>query len=115
MQAPPAEASIPGIASARSPARTRLALAGILAAGAHINLGNALDTQGRTREAIVHYEAALRLEPGNAAAHFNLAVALLRLPGRGDEARAHLETALRLDPGNDRARQVMERLRGSPP
>ena len=34
MQAPPAEASIPGIASARSPARTRLALAGILAAGA---------------------------------------------------------------------------------
>jgi len=52
--------------------------------------------QGRTTEALVHYETALRLEP-SAKAHKNLGLALLyvrQLP----EAVAHLEQAVRIEP-----------------
>jgi len=55
------------------------------------------------------------LKPDDAAAHFNMAVALLQIPGRGDEATAHLETVLRLQPGNETARKILERIRASQP
>lgn len=61
------------------------------------NLANALRYQGRTEEAIPHYEEALRLDPDYASAHCNLGQALA---DRGDKlgAVAHLREALRLKP-----------------
>jgi len=53
----------------------------------------------------------VRLKPDYAEAHFNLAIALLKLPGRGDEAKTHLETVLRLQPKNEQARQILARIR----
>jgi len=37
------------------------------------DLGVALDRVGRTEEALLHYREAVRLDPGNAEAHYNLA------------------------------------------
>ena len=65
---------------------------------------------GRTPEAIGKYEAALRLEPRYAAAHYNLAKALDRA-GRTQEALPHFEESLRIEPG---IRPGPHRLRGRP-
>ena len=64
---------------------------------AHTNLGANLNAQGRSDEARVHFEEALRLNPDYPEAHCNLGLLLLG-QGRSDEARAHLEEALRFDP-----------------
>jgi tetratricopeptide (TPR) repeat protein len=53
---------------------------------------------GEVADAIVHYEEALRLQPGVADAHAFLAHALTRLPERRSDAVVHYETALKLDP-----------------
>lgn len=50
-----------------------------LAAAARFNLGNAHLAAGDPAKAIAAYEDALRLDPGDAAAKFNLEVALRRL------------------------------------
>jgi hypothetical protein len=42
----------------------------------HNNLGNALDKQGRTEEAIEHYLQVLRIKPDYVEAHYNLGNAL---------------------------------------
>jgi hypothetical protein len=55
------------------------------------------------------------LKPDDAAIHFGLAVALLKIPGRTDEAVAHLEATVRLRPENDQARQILTRIRASRP
>ncbi len=65
---------------------------------AHYNLGNLYDRQGKTAEAIQHYEAALTFQPNYADAHNNLATVLLR-QRRFDEAIAHSVAAARLNPG----------------
>ena len=61
------------------------------------NLGHALAREGRTPEAITHYEEALRLKPDYAEAHNNLGSALAD-QGRIDEAIAHYDEALHLLP-----------------
>jgi eukaryotic-like serine/threonine-protein kinase len=45
-------------------------------AGAHYNLGIALDSQGKVSEAIAAYRDAIRLQPDEAEAHCNLGMAL---------------------------------------
>ena len=73
-----------------------------------INLGNALDADGRTREAISRYEEAVGLEPGSAEAHLSLGLALARIPGRLDEARAHLGAYLKIRPEDAEARRILD-------
>jgi tetratricopeptide (TPR) repeat protein len=67
---------------------------------AHSNLGNLLlNVPGRLPEAIVHYEAVVRSNPGSAEMHFILGNALLKMPGRVPDAIAAYEAALRIKPG----------------
>ncbi len=65
---------------------------------AHMILGNAYQTQGRTDEAIREYEAALAIEPNDAGTHVGLAIARF---AQGDAAAAahRYRTAMELDPG----------------
>jgi tetratricopeptide (TPR) repeat protein len=71
-------------------------------ARAHYSLGVALFLSDRGREAIDHFDSALRLEPGNpplvANSHYFLGVILTNTPGRLPDAIGHLEEALRLRP-----------------
>jgi superkiller protein 3 len=59
--------------------------------------GYQLSISGRSDEAIVHLESALRLSPGFGPAHRILGC-VLQEQGRDEEALAHFETALRDDP-----------------
>ena len=62
-----------------------------------VNSGNVLRSLGREGEAVTRYEAALHIDPGLAAAHFNLGCVHLqadRLP----EAVDRFEQALKIDP-----------------
>ena len=45
--------------------------------GAHVNLGNTLETMNRMEEALVSYDKALALEPDHVEANFNVAVTRL--------------------------------------
>ena len=69
---------------------------------AHNNIGITLARQGRTQEAIDHFNRALELNPHHDEADYNLANALLRL-NREDEAVPHYEAALKINPRNTRA------------
>jgi len=60
------------------------------AAANHCELARALEAANRQRRAIAEYEAAVRLEPGLAKAHYRLSV-LYRLSGDTSRARAALE------------------------
>lgn len=60
-------------------------------------LGNTLNDLGREAEALEHLTAAVRLQPSDATAHYNLAV-VLASRGRTDEAIAGYREALRLKP-----------------
>jgi len=64
---------------------------------ARINLGVALEQQGRREEAIAQYREALRIDPGRVQAHNNLGN-LLDEAGRTQEALAEFREALRLNP-----------------
>jgi len=61
------------------------------------NLGIALAEQGKTDQAIAHYDEALRLKPDYAEAHNNLGIAL-DAQGETDQAIAQYGEALRLKP-----------------
>jgi Flp pilus assembly protein TadD len=61
------------------------------------NLGEAVFQQGRTDEAIGHFQRALQIEPNLATSHASLGAALLR-KGQWNEALAHLRRALEIDP-----------------
>jgi len=69
---------------------------------AHHNLGNMLFEDGKTDEAIAHYNAALRQNPDNVDIHFDLGKALLRA-GRNAEAVPQFEFVLRLNPADAEA------------
>jgi tetratricopeptide (TPR) repeat protein len=62
---------------------------------AHYNLANALAAQGRTAEAMAHYDRAKAIRP--APAHNTLG-SLLAAEGRLDEAIVHYREAVRADP-----------------
>ena len=63
---------------------------------AHNNLGLALIGAGQMREAVPHFQRALKIEPGFAEAHNNLGLALARL-GHA-EASEHYRRALAANP-----------------
>jgi tetratricopeptide (TPR) repeat protein len=69
---------------------------------AQSDLGVALERDGRTTEAMVHYEEAIRLKPDYAIAHSNLGVALAK-QGQIEEAVAQFDEALRLEPASANA------------
>jgi protein O-mannosyl-transferase len=64
---------------------------------AHLNLGVALEKQGRKTEAMAEYREALRLYPKSANTHNNLAN-LLDNAGDTNAALAEYQEAMRLDP-----------------
>ncbi len=63
----------------------------------HNNLGNAYLRAERNDEAAPHFEAALRMQPGDADGRANLGNVALRA-GRVDDARRYFEAALALEP-----------------
>jgi tetratricopeptide (TPR) repeat protein len=63
----------------------------------HVNLGNALQAEGRLDEAVRHYRRALALSPNLAEAHCNLG-GTFRKQKRFAEAAAHYQRALALRP-----------------
>jgi tetratricopeptide (TPR) repeat protein len=66
---------------------------------ARSNLGALLLGQpGRTGDAVVQFEEALRLKPDSATEHVDLGNALSNLPGRLEDAIAQYDEAVRLDP-----------------
>jgi len=71
-------------------------------ARAHYALGVALLRVGRNAEAVPHFEAAIRLEPGNnlvvANASYLLGVEFMRSPTRASAAAALFAAAVRLKP-----------------
>src|SRR5437660_11265473 len=71
---------------------------------AHTNLGIVLLEKGQVDEAIVHYRAALQMQPNSWDDEYNLGTALLS-KGEVDEAIAHCETAVTIKP-NDPDAQV---------
>jgi protein O-GlcNAc transferase len=66
---------------------------------AHVLLSNILDEAGNTLGAVAALEAAIRLKPTYAGAHFNHALLLHKL-GRPGEAKAAASSAVMLDPAN---------------
>ncbi|HAM50627.1 MAG TPA: hypothetical protein DCP92_08020 [Nitrospiraceae bacterium] len=69
-------------------------------AAAHTSLGSALARQGRSAEAIVHFEAALQIKYDDVETHRNMGLALADL-GRLDEAIVQFRETLKINP-NDR-------------
>ncbi|MEY2564209.1 MAG: protein O-mannosyl-transferase [Verrucomicrobiota bacterium] len=61
------------------------------------NLGGAYHDKGNIREAMMHFERSLLIEPRSAAVHSHLGVCYLEM-GRLDESLSHLETALAIAP-----------------
>lgn len=66
---------------------------------AHYMLGNERMRQGRTEEAILDFEEALKLRPDHFPARHNLAMAMASM-GKTDEALPHLLAAMKQQPGN---------------
>ena len=66
-------------------------------AAAHDQLGDALVSQGRTKEALSEYREALRIYPAYTAAHNNLGLALCRL-GQATAGIAEFREALKINP-----------------
>ncbi len=69
---------------------------------AHHNLGSALFEDGRTAEAINHYNEALKINPVYAEPHYNLGNVLAG-QGKLDEAVSHYHEALRINPDHTEA------------
>jgi protein O-mannosyl-transferase len=69
---------------------------------AHCNLAGELLRLKKFPEAIDEFEAALKIEPGDAASYCGLGEAFLRL-GQGDKAVEQYETAVRLKPDYSKA------------
>lgn len=70
----------------------------------------ALALAGRTADALAAYQTALRLQPDDAQAHYNVGFALLET-NRLAEARPYFETAVRLRPNFPAAQDILRRLR----
>jgi tetratricopeptide (TPR) repeat protein len=71
---------------------------------AFYNLGYAFErTPGRSSEAIVAYQTAVRIDPDIPEAHNNLGTLLLKIPGRLTDAIAQFQAALRAKPDYEEA------------
>jgi tetratricopeptide (TPR) repeat protein len=66
---------------------------------AHVDLGTALEQQGRTAEALTEYREAARINPDRPQIQFNLGIMLNQL-GRHAESLAAYRAAIRLEPAN---------------
>jgi protein O-mannosyl-transferase len=64
---------------------------------AQYNLGNILALEGKTDEAINHYQNAVQIRPGYVKAHNNLGNVLLQ-KGRAEEAISQFQQSLQLQP-----------------
>ena len=82
------------------------------AAAGHLSLGNVRMLQGRTSEAIRHYQESLRRRPQNLEAHLNLANAFAQAGELGHVIR-HYREALRIQPHHADAHYVMGNIRAS--
>jgi serine/threonine-protein kinase len=71
-------------------------------AGAHNNLGVALQAQGKVKEAIDEYQKSIGLDPKYALAHFNLGIAL-QDQRKLDEAIDEYQKAIAIDPKDAQA------------
>jgi tetratricopeptide (TPR) repeat protein len=71
-------------------------------ARAYKELGNVLDTAGRTSEALANYDKALQLRPDYTTAYCDKASVLLKM-GQAPAAITLFERALRIDPADFRA------------
>jgi tetratricopeptide (TPR) repeat protein len=69
---------------------------------AHYNLGIVLSEQGKTEQAIDHYQQAVTLRPDYAEANYNLGRLLVE-QGRLDDAIPHYEKAVEINPGDPEA------------
>jgi tetratricopeptide (TPR) repeat protein len=74
-----------------------------------VNLGVALGDAGRLDEAIHAYESALRIDPGQVLARYNLANVYVRM-GLVEPAVRHLEALLRRTPGSPATRTTLASL-----
>jgi Tfp pilus assembly protein PilF len=63
----------------------------------HIKYGEALQQKGLFKEAAEQFYVALRFNPNDAGAHYDLAASLMS-QAKVDEAAAHFERAVQLDP-----------------
>ncbi|HEY4990114.1 MAG TPA: tetratricopeptide repeat protein [Opitutaceae bacterium] len=81
----------------------------------HNNLGVTLMNGGHASEAISHLEAAVRLRPDFADAHYNLGNALSSDPSRAGEAVTEYRTALGLEPRLNQARANLGRALAASP
>lgn len=77
-----------------------------LASGTQLLLhkGSVATRQGRFEEALRAFEEAVRADPGNPVAHYNVGALKLQI-GETDEAIAEFQEAVRLDPEYLKARQ----------
>ncbi len=72
---------------------------------AHVDLGSALNGQGRTDEALAEFRAAVRINPDRPQIHFNLGL-IYRGAEKHREALAEFREAIRLDTDNAAARSA---------
>jgi tetratricopeptide (TPR) repeat protein len=78
-----------------------------------LNLATALYLQGDARGALAQFEAAIKLNPGLAKAHYGIGV-IMQANGRDAAAIEHFTAALKADPGSVESRlQLAETLRAS--
>jgi tetratricopeptide (TPR) repeat protein len=77
----------------------------------HFRLGVVARKAGLIDEAITEYQAAIRLDPKLAEAHYNLAVLYLQEKKSPDLAAQSFTRFLELDPDSDRAETVRKWLR----
>lgn len=78
-------------------------------AAAHLRLAGDDARRGRLDQAIAEGEAAVRVNPEHAIAHYNLGVYYLDA-GRLEHAEREFQETLRLEPGADLARMQLQRL-----
>ncbi|MEY2495487.1 MAG: protein O-mannosyl-transferase [Verrucomicrobiota bacterium] len=64
---------------------------------AELNLGEAVDTLGRSTEAIARFERVLQIDPNQPMVHASLGAILLKI-GKTDAALAHLQKSLEIQP-----------------
>jgi Flp pilus assembly protein TadD len=78
-------------------------------ATAHATLGVALNQKRQFPEAARELTEAVRLDPRDANAHIDLAVADAGM-GRRADARLHIEQALQLEPTSERGKRLQQAL-----